>query len=242
MKVLGAKQFHQKKFKLLGIEGKFYGLLGDLPKGFIGIVYGKSGNGKTELCLQMAKYFTKFDKVAWLSYEQGHGYDLQKGVVRNDLHTESGKFLVIDPKLDLEQSNRPPNDVFFDDLWQFLDRRKSPRFVFVDSVDYTRFTLDQYFKLKERFEKTHCIIFISHCKNNEPETKVGQKIEYDGAFGILVKKFIANPKKNRYGGTKDYIIYEPKARELNPLYFSKLEAADTNNQPKKRGRKPKTQA
>lgn len=239
MKVLGANQFSKKKFKTLGISGEFAGLLGDLPKGFIGIIYGESGNGKTEVCVRIAKYFSTLDKVAWFSYEQGHGLDLQKAFERNGITASNRNILIVDPKITDANEKRPVNERYFDDLWSFLNRRRSPRFVFIDSLDYTRFTTDQYFKLKEKFGDTHCLIFISHCENNKPESKTGKKVEYDGAFGVLVKHFIAMPKKSRYGGTEDYIIWEEKARQRNPIYFAKKEAGTTEKRGKGRPRKNK---
>jgi len=69
MKVLGIKQFHQKTFKFLNLsKSKFKGVLGKVPKYFICVVYGYSGNGKTEFVIMLVKELSKYGKVLWLSY------------------------------------------------------------------------------------------------------------------------------------------------------------------------------
>ncbi|MRG45514.1 hypothetical protein GFS24_10335 [Chitinophaga sp. SYP-B3965] len=234
MKVLGVVQFKQKRFKLLGIAAPWLKALGNLPAAFMGIIYGKPGNGKTEYCMQLAAYLTNFGKVAWLSYEQGHGFDLQLAVNRNIDERHTGKFLVIDPEEDI-----PPGVSLFEDLDNFLSKRNSPDFVFIDSLDYTRFTWAEYLALKKKHGKKKGIIFISHAKGKGPKTNIGEQIEHDGAFGIFVSKFIAYIHKNRYGGTDDYIIYEERARQLNPLYFEQKAMSNAPKEKAPAGRKKK---
>lgn len=215
MKSLGVFQFQQKTFKMLPISAKFKAILGNIPKFFIAIIYGESGNGKTEFCIQLAKHLTEFGVVAWLSYEQGHGYDLQRAINRNDIQDcPKGSFIIIDPV-----ANVPKGVSLFDDLVNYLSKRGSPDFIFFDSWDYTNFTFEQYKELKTRFPNKS-LIFISHANGKKPRKTTGEQIEYDGGIGILVKKFIAYPMKSRFGGEGDYIIYEDRARVLNPKYFA----------------------
>lgn len=215
MKTLGVKQFQQKRFKLLDQpEGKFKNTLGNIPAHFMMIIYGDSGNGKTELCIQLAKYLTSYGKVQWLSYEQGHGYDLQTAINRNKMEEVSGDFLVSDPVADL-----PYGVSFIEDLDKHLSKRSSPDFIFIDSIDYTGFSFEEYDFLKRKFGKKKAFIFISHARGTKPMKRIGEQIMYDGGIGLFVSKFIAKVAKNRFGGFEDYIIYEQRARELNPLYF-----------------------
>jgi len=220
MKSLGVFQFQQKTFKKLPINPKFRAILGSIPKDFICIIYGESGNGKTEFCIQMAKHLTEFGVVGWLSYEQGHGYDLQRAVNRNEMQNcPKGSFIIIDPVADV-----PKGVTLFEDVMNYLGKRSSPDFIFFDSWDYTNFTFDQYKELKLLAKiKNKALIFISHANGKKPKKTTGEQIEYDGGIGILVKKFIAYPMKSRFGGEGDYIIYEERAKLLNPKYFTALE-------------------
>lgn len=220
MKTLGVTQFLSKKFRLLGISGKWQQTLGHLPHGFVGIVYGESGNGKTEFLIQLAKYLTKFGKVAWLSYEQRHGYDLQRAVERNKLQDVSGDFVIVDPLAKVTDSSK-----LFEALLKEMGKRNSPQFFVIDSYDYVNFTKEQYQELRNKYADRKGIIFVSHCKGKKPRKAVAEYIEYDGGFSIYVKHFIAHVVKSRFSGFEPYIIWEEKARERNPLFFKQPEQA-----------------
>lgn len=231
MKSLGVQQFLEKKFKLLEItDPQWQGILGHLPQGFVGSIHGKSGQGKTEFCVRLAKLLCRFGKAAWLSYEQGHGYDLQRAIIRNRIADVAGAFIPLDPN-----QKRKPGLSMYEELDQYLSRRGSPQYVFIDSLDYLELDFEQYKHLKLKHAKKG-IIFINHEKGNEPKTAIGQRIAYDGTFTIQVKNYIASPVKSRVGGIAEYIIWEERARELNPLYFAQKE---TKPVPKKKTKRPK---
>lgn len=216
MKVLGTYQFQQKKFKLLGLKGEFKPHLGDVPRAFVGIVFGNSGNGKTEYCIRLAKSFAAHGKVAWISYEQGHGYDLQKAVNRNRMDEVNGQFYIIDPN-----EGRDHSKTYAEELDEYLGKRNSPDFIFIDSVDYMRLSFEEYAYLKNKYGKRKTFIFISHAKGKLPKSSIGERILYDGGVGIFISKFIAYVDKNRFGGFEELIIYMQRAMELNPAYFAK---------------------
>lgn len=225
MKVLGTHQFQQKRYKLLNLKGEFLPTLGDLERRFIMIIYGESGNGKTEYSIRLAKTLASYGKVAWLSYEQGHGYDLQKAVNRNRINEVSGSFYIIDPN-----EGNHTGKTYLDELVEYLDKRNSPDFIFIDSVDYTGFTFDDYKFLKLRF-KCKAFIFISHADAKKPRSSTGKRIKYDGHIGVRVDKYIAYTDKNRFGGIGEYLIWEQMARELNPGYFlARLKAQNNGKQ------------
>lgn len=218
MKGLGVEQFLQKTYKTIEISKEFEPILGDMEKVFVGAVYGESGHGKTEFCVKLAKEFTRFGRVAWLSYEQGHSKSLQSAIIRNNMKEVSSKIVFLDPS-----KKRPEGVSIFEHLMQYLGKRSTPDFVFVDSGDYVRMTKDQYFALKERYGEKKGIIFICHANGRKFKTPVTEEIGYNGEFSIYVKNFIARPQKSRTGGTEAYIIYEKLARERDPLFFKKRE-------------------
>lgn len=234
MKVLGIKQFHQKKYKLLKLVGSgFEKLLGNVPMFFIAVIYGFSGNGKTELCVRLAKLFSKFGKVAWLSYEQRHGFDLQQATTRNKMEENTGNFLVIDPI-----ANIPEGVSLLEDLDAYLSSKNSPRFIFIDSIDYTGFTWDDYVFLKNKYANKKGLFFISHStKNGILRKRISEQILFDGGLGLFVRDFICFPEKNRFGGTEPYVVYEKEARKRNPAFFTKRIQETTT--PKKKGKSTK---
>lgn len=207
----------QKTYKLLPLSGEWAKTLGDLPRGFQGIIWGRPGNGKTEFCVKMAKYLAEFGDVLWLSYEQGHGYDLQKALNRNNMQEVSGKVFISDPNGDFEEGQ-----TYLTDLDNYLSKRGSATFVFIDSLDYTKFTERDYKFLKEKY-KNKGFVWIAHGKGRGLKSEIGDKILFDSGFGICVSKFIAWPEKSRFGGDEPMVIYEDRARVLNPDFFEKRE-------------------
>lgn len=218
MKVLGIKQFHQKTYKIYNLaHTEFKDLLVEVPRGFIAGIYGFSGNGKTEFCIRLAKVLTQFGKVAWLSYEQGHSKSLQRSTTRNKMEEVSGNFMVIDPT-----KNREKGVSFLEDLDNYLAKKNSPDFVFIDSVDYTGFTWDDYTFLKEKYADKKGFIFIAHStKGGALKKRIGEQIVFDGEIGFFVKDYICFPEKNRLEGTTPFIIWEEEARKRNPAFFAK---------------------
>ena len=213
MKVLGVVQTQQMKHDFLGFEGKFKATFGNVPKSFQCIIYGKSGQGKTEMCIQLAKYLTTFGKVIWLSYEQGHGADLQSAINRNNMEDVSGSFYIADPVQNLQ-----PGVTFLEDLVNYLRKRGSPTFVFIDSVDYTRFKMADYLMLKETFTDK-AFIWIGHGAGKGHRNRIGEDIEFDGHIGIRVDKYIGWVVKNRFSAFEPYVVYPERARLLNPKFF-----------------------
>ncbi|WP_149913513.1 P-loop NTPase family protein [Sphingobacterium cavernae] len=234
MKALGIVQFHQKKFKLMDLEGSdFQPTLGNIPLHFICVIGGYSGNGKTEFCVKLAKELVKYNlssKAAWFSYEQRHGFDLQTATKRNKMEEVSGRFIPIDPI-----ANLPKGVTFLEDLDNYLSKRNSPDYVFIDSVDYTGWKKEDYIYLKEKYEGKKTLIFICHTdRSGNPRKSIAADIIFDGGMFILVQKYIATPQKNRFGGFEPYVIWEQKARELNPLFFdpkNKASAKSSSKQP-----------
>ncbi len=218
MKVLGVKQFKQKKFKLLDLKkSNFKGILGNVPKFFTAVIYGFSGQGKTEFSLQLVNELSNFGKVLWLSYEQRHGYDLQSAIKRNKM--KSGKLLISDPIANLGK------DVsLLQDLDNYLSRQKTADYIVVDSLDYTGWGFAEYTYLKNKYFNKKGFIFLAHAsKQGLFKKRISERIVFDGGLGIFVKDFIAYPVKNRYSGFKNYIVYEEQARLRNPIYFAKKE-------------------
>jgi hypothetical protein len=219
MKVLGVQQTQAMKHSFLGFEGKFKATFGNVPQSFQCIIYGKSGQGKTEMCLQLAKYLTRFGKVLWLSYEQGHGADLQAALNRNTLQEVNTHFLISDPLQNLN-----PGVTLLEDLIAYLKKRESPRFVFVDSVDYTRWKKADYLRLKEMF-KHKGFIWIGHGEGKGHRSTTGTDIEFDGHISIWVDKYIGHVIKNRFSAFEPYVVYPERARLLNPEFFKRLTPA-----------------
>lgn len=239
MKALGIKQFHQMKHKLLDLEGnEFRGILGKAPEGFVAIIYGNSGNGKTEFTLRLTKSLALMGKkVAWVSYEQRHDFDLQLATKRNNMEEVNKLFYPIDP------TKKDPNVSYLEDLDNYLSnpdtgkiRRSAPSVIVIDSLDYTGWNWKDYTFLKEKYSEKIIILFIAHSTaSGRLEKDICRKVLFDGGQGYFVSNYIARrTHKNRFGATEEYIIWEERARELDPLYFERrLRQEKKASKPKK---------
>jgi hypothetical protein len=221
------------RFKFLPLPKEWTGTLGNLPHNFIAVIYGFSGNGKTEFCVQLAKMLTQFGKVGWLSYEQRHGSDLQAATKRNKMDEVSGNFYPIDPI-----ANIPPGVSLLEDLDNYLKKRSSPEYIFIDSLDYTGFSWEDYVYLKNKYGSRKSLIFISHStKSGGMKKAISERVVFDGGLGIFVSQYIAHPIKNRYGGFDPYVVWEDRARIVNPAFFAARLQQDST--PKPKGKKQK---
>ena len=251
MKTLGTEQLLAMKFERLPLSERFFKTLGRLPQCFMIIVYGDSGEGKTEFCVQLAKELTKFGKVKWMGYETAHDADIQDAAGRNDFKglpiswvdpweiKERKKKPVLDfPRCKDENINR-----LFEDFVCEILGKKSARYWFIDSIDGSKFTEEMIMWLRPKIRKTKGLICIAHAKGRAPKKEVSKAVEFYGHIGIYVKSYIAYVEKNRFGGFEPYVVYEKKARELNPLFFGlggKDAPAKAKKKPPARKRKKAT--
>lgn len=213
MKSLGVENLLQIKQKNLGITGRWLALLGNVPPAFEMIAYGPPGSGKTALLLQLCKELAKFGKVEYWSYEEG--VRLRNAVEREGMADVAGRFLLVDPFAKLKEGQS-----LWDELATAMGKRGSALVWVIDSVSYAEFTYDQCKRLKQKYGHKKIIIWTCHSKGEKPDTAVGEKINKYGDIGLYVRKQIAYPLKSRYSATEPMVIWEEKAKQLNPLFFS----------------------
>lgn len=188
-----------KKFNPLDFDGEWRDTLGVPDKAFSAIIWGNSGNGKTEAALKLARYLTNFGKVAYNSLEQGVSSTIKEALLRNHMESLDKSFMLLD---------REP----FGDLLDRMSKRKSPDFLFIDSVQYTRITKSQYYQLKElMLAKGKGIIWISQAKGKEPKGALADDIRYDVDLKLFVEGFKLFPDGRLNGGGEPFTIWAKKA-------------------------------
>jgi hypothetical protein len=100
--------------------------------------------------------------------------------------------------------------------WTFLDvleclkKPRSPEVVVLDSLDYLKFSADDYRLLDSLFPKK-CFIIVAWSEGKKPKSQVGRDIEYMVDVKIRVKNYVAEPR-SRYGGNIPYIIWPERAK------------------------------
>lgn len=208
-KVLGLKQLLQRKYTFLeDLPEEIVNSFGKLVDNFIMIVWGQSGNGKSNLMMQFLKVIMCYGKVLYVALEEGFEATTQITALRQLTEQEhSGKIEFAD------------HEMTYDELVKKLKRKKSPRFIVIDSVQYWNISYEQYKKLKEMFKKKS-FIFLSHASGKIPDGKVADKIRYDAGIKVRVEGYVAFII-SRYGGNRPYLIWEGNEVEGARHYWGK---------------------
>lgn len=192
----------KKEFKVLPFEGKWKEHQGEPERAGSILIYGDSGHGKTTYALQFMKYLCGFEKVFYNTVEEGMKASFKRNLKLNGLESCSAQYTF--------QSE------FYDDAVKRLSRKRQPKIVFIDSVQYFfRFKKEaHYFKLMEMFPST-LFVWISHLQKNAPKGAIAEAIKYDAQNTIKVEDFVAYIEKTRCGAneTNPYIISKVKAEE-----------------------------
>jgi hypothetical protein len=212
-RVVGLKQLMQKKFTFIGsLPERILASFGWLPFNFWMIIWGESGNGKTNLLTDILKAVMPFGKVLYVALEEGTEVSTVMRVKKSLNEEEhSGKIEFADHTMTIEE------------LKKKLRKKKQPKFIVIDSVQYWFITLKDYWDLKKEFGRKYCFIFISHAKGKQPDGKLAEKIRYDVPIKVYVSWFIAFVQ-SRFGGNNPYVIWEEGARRHYGKQFSGIAA------------------
>jgi len=192
MATIGISDFLKKTYRVFDFDGEWADSYGTNPESnFKCLIYGESGQGKTEKAVRFAKYLTKFGKVYFNSHEQKHGKSLQDAIVRNNYQEVVGRVVFGD--------GEP-----FEKVKYRLKQRNSPSICFLDSRDYMNLTAKQAQELFDLFPKK---AFVITCwsQGNKPKGTEAQAILYMVDMKVKVKNFRAEVR-SRFGGGFDYVI------------------------------------
>lgn len=201
MATTGINDFLNKSYKELDFDGEWLASFGKPEKNFKCIVYGDSGNGKTEFVVKLTKYLARFTKVYYNSHEQKFSKSLRDALVRNNLREVNGKVIFADGE---------SMEVMMDRL----GKRNSPGAIVIDSRDYMNLTIDQFKLLIESYPHK-CFIVISWASGKKPRGTHAEGIEYMCDVKILVKNFTAH-MRSRFGGNQNFIIWDKGVAKQEP--------------------------
>lgn len=196
----------KKKFKTMPFEAEWEQSFGKPSKEFSALVWGDSGNGKTDMMIQFAKYLCNFGRVAYNSMEEGVSHTFQMAMERHYMGSVEGQFMLLD---------REP----WDDLLERMNKPKAPDFLIIDSVQYTGVDRKKYKELKELMKsKEKGLLFLSHAQGKNPKGALADFIRYDVDLKIFVEGFKAFPGGRLNGGGQPFTIWQEGASK----YWSKV--------------------
>ena len=163
------------KFDGIKLEGKWREAIGEPEMGKSWMVWGHSGSGKTTLLMQVAKMLSSFDTVLYDSIEEGLSKSIQSAYLRSGIVPGDPVRLIEDK---------------FPELVKRLRRKRSPRFVIVDSVKYTKMRWSDYLEFCEEFDKT-LKIWVGHANGKEPKGELAEAIRYDSSVRLYTEGYRA---------------------------------------------------
>ncbi len=200
-KALSVMQLINNNIKTVTFDGAFLKLIGHPSLYGSWIIWGQSGNGKTHFALQLCKYLTRWERVAYNSMEEGFGASLKKAFSEENMMEVNGKLILLDNES-------------IDDMIVRLKKKKSPNIIAIDSLQYSGINYAQYKFLKETFPRK-LFIWISHADGKLPEGRIANKIRYDVPVKIRVEGYKAFAQ-SRYGTTSEpYVIWEEGAQHFD---------------------------
>lgn len=169
VKIISAQELVNKKFRTIGLRGKFRTLIGDPEPGFSGMIHGKPKQGKSTVAIEFAKDLTKLGKVLYAAIEEGQGYTLQDKVIRNHANV---------PGLDF--SNKLPVSLV------------GYSYVFIDSVSDARLNEDTFDALIKMYKPQGISIIGVFHATKDGKFKGGQAFAHAVDVMIRVEDGIAH--------------------------------------------------
>lgn len=193
MRAIGINDFLSRSFVTYPFEGKFKDTFGEPERNMKVIIWGNPGNGKTEFCIQLAKYLASFTKVYYNSFEQGICKTLQDALIRNCMQDVNGKVIFGDQET-------------VDEMMERLAGKNAPQVCIIDSRDYINLTTAQFKKLIDTPPRK-CFVVVCWEAGGKPRGEFAKQIAYMCDVKIHVQNFIAYPR-SRFGGNQKFIIWE----------------------------------
>ncbi len=167
----------EKKWKTLPWTGVWRDVFGEPAENASWFISGASASGKSSFVMQLAKELCKYGTVLYLSKEEGINQSFQRRMVYLGMNEVQGKLRVV-----VEDS--------YDELIERLKRPKSPKFIIVDSFQYTEWSYEQAKQICERFNKK-CFIFISQEYKGQPLGKPAMRLKYMADMKVRVMGYKA---------------------------------------------------
>lgn len=197
-RALTIEDIRNYRAKILPFEGEWFEAIGEPELTGSWIIWGGSANGKTCFALMLAKYLSKFCKVAYNSLEEGLSLSMQHAIAEVGMADAKRNFVLLDKEN-------------ITDLKERLKRQRSPQVVIIDSLQYTGLTYADYKELRDS-HRNKLFIFISHAEGTEPKGNVAKGVRYDAFVKIRVEGYKAFPQ-SRYGGGKEFTIWQHGANQ-----------------------------
>lgn len=190
------EDIQRKKFKLLDFTGQWLKHIGKPERSGAWTIYGYSGHGKTSYEMQLAKFLCSFERVHINSLEEGMRQSFKDALNRYNMDAVKSKWTF--------------QKETYEELWERLDRKRQPKVVFIDSLQYffRGKRIKHFFDLIEKFPDT-LFVFIAHANpNGSIKGKLAEDVLYHSDVKVSVVDFLATVITRYDGGGEPFVVFE----------------------------------
>lgn len=160
-------------------------------------IWGQSGNGKTSFCMQLLKELAHLGPCFYNSLEEGVRLTIQAQIDRFAL-TEVAHNILFGCE-DMDELNLR------------LLKKRSPKYIFIDSVQHTTLNRKELLKLRSEHPEKLFII-ISQAEGKLPEGRPAKSIRFDADLKLHVEGYRAT-SLGRYNPGGYYTIWAERAEQ-----------------------------
>lgn len=169
------------KYKPLPWEGEWRKVFGQPDITDTWMIEGASAAGKSSFVMQLAKKLCEYGGVLYLSYEEGVRMTFQDRLKRFHMEEVQGKFRVV------------TNDTA-ETLCERLHKKKSPRFIIIDSFqmacDDWGWSYPEASRIINEFPRK-CFIFITQMYKGAPTGKPAGRLKHLAGVKVSVRGYKA---------------------------------------------------
>lgn len=170
------REILKMKYESLPWDGEWQECFGNPDITDTWFISGSSASGKSSFTMQLCKKLCEYGIVLYVSLEEGVSMSFQERIKRYHMEEEQGRFRI--------EPNGAP-----DVLRAYLKRKKSPKFVVIDSFQFAQSLYGWDYQtavdLVREFPRK-CFIFISQEAKSEPMGKPAVRLKYLAGVKVRV--------------------------------------------------------
>lgn len=171
-------------------------------------IWGQSGNGKSSFLVQLAKALCiAVGNVIYDSLEEGFALSFREQLRRHKMQEVNSRLKIVQEDMETLKTR--------------LRKRKSPRVVIIDSIQYTGMSFDDYLAMTAEFPR-HLFVFSCQARGNKPDGRTATRVMYDSMLKIWIEGYRA-VSKGRFIGPVGYYDIWP---EKSALYWGAKQSGD----------------
>lgn len=160
-------------------------------------IWGQSGNGKSSFLVQLAKALClAMGNVIYDSLEEGFALSFRDQLRRHKMQEVNSRIKVVQEDMETLKAR--------------LRKRKIPRVVIIDSIQYTGLSFGDYLAMTAEFPR-HLFIFSCQARGNKPDGRTATRVMYDSMLKIWIEGYRAVSKGRFIGPVGYYDIWPEKS-------------------------------